>query len=177
MEAVVGRSAAAAADSEDGSGCGQRAPRPLASAAAAAADSMRDEQASADAAGARDSADASAALEPDELQDSADSQGDGSSNGESDSDCASESSCLGAMTSSGQQHYLRLGHTPRRRSALRLSRIIARRQLLWKLSQGRDGAVGPSCSKALALQLRKPAVVLKDEGRNCQLSQSVWAAL
>lgn len=94
-----------------------------------AADSVRDEEASADAAAA------SAALQSDEPQDSGDSHGDG----ESDSDCGSESSYLEAMTSSGQQHYLRLGHTPRRRSALRLSRIIARRQLLWKLSQGRDG--------------------------------------
>lgn len=94
-----------------------------------AADSVLDEEVSADAAAA------SAALESDELQDSGDSQGDG----ESDSDCGSESSYLEAMTSSGQQHYLRLGDTPRRRSALRLSRIIARRQLLWKLSQGTGG--------------------------------------
>lgn len=100
-----------------------------------AADNVRDEEANADAEGARDAAAASAALESDELQDSTDSQGDG----ESDSDCGSESSYLEAMTSSGQQHYLRLGDTPRRRSALRLSRIIARRQLLLKLSQGRDG--------------------------------------
>lgn len=98
------------------------------------ADDVRDEEASADVEGARDAAAASAALESDELQDSTDSQGDG----ESDSDCGSESSYLEAMSSSGQQHYLRLGDTPRRRSALRLSRIIARRQLLWKLSQGRD---------------------------------------
>lgn len=100
-----------------------------------AADNVREEEASADAEGVRDAAAASAALESDELRDSTDSQGDG----ESDSDCGSESSYLEAMTSSGQQHYLRLGDTPRRRSALRLSRIIARRQLLWKLSQGRDG--------------------------------------
>lgn len=54
----------------------------------------------------------------------------------SDSDSTNEGSCLGAMTADGQDHYLRLGDTPRRRSALRLSRIIARQQLLRKLSQG-----------------------------------------
>lgn len=54
----------------------------------------------------------------------------------SDSDSTSEGSCLGAMTVDGQDHYLRLGDTPRRRSALRLSRIIARQQLLRKLAQG-----------------------------------------
>lgn len=120
---------------EDAAGGRQRAHRPHD--AAAAADNMRDEEASAAA---------SAALESDELHDSADSQGEDSNsgNGESDSDCGSESSYLEAMTSSGQQHYLRLGDTPRRRSALRLSRIIARRQLLWKLSQGRDGGAGMS---------------------------------
>lgn len=129
---------------EDAAGGRQRAHRPHD--AAAAADNMRDEEASADAEGAQDTAAASAALESDELHDSADSQGEDSNsgNGESDSDCGSESSYLEAMTSSGQQHYLRLGDTPRRRSALRLSRIIARRQLLWKLSQGRDGGAGMS---------------------------------
>lgn len=129
---------------EDAAGGRQRARRPHD--AAAAADNMRDEEASADAEGAQDTAAASAALESDELHDSADSQGEDSKsgNGESDSDCGSESSYLEAMTSSGQQHYLRLGDTPRRRSALRLSRIIARRQLLWKLSQGRDGGAGMS---------------------------------
>lgn len=55
--------------------------------------------------------------------------------GESDSDSANE--CLEAMTPDGQDHYLRLGQTPRRRSALRLSRIIARKQLLRRLEQGR----------------------------------------
>lgn len=131
---------------EDAAGGRQRDHRPHHTAAATAADKLRDEEASADAEGARDTAAASAALESDELQDSADSQGEGSNsgNGESDSDCGSESSYLEAMTSSGQQHYLRLGDTPRRRSALRLSRIIARRQLLWKLSQGRAEGTGMS---------------------------------
>lgn len=57
---------------------------------------------------------------------------------ESDGDCSSNPNCLVAMTPSGQDHYLRLGNSPRRRSALRLSRIIARRQLLSRLSQGRE---------------------------------------
>lgn len=56
-------------------------------------------------------------------------------------DCASNSACLEAMTPSGQDHYLRLGDSPRRRSALRLSRIIARQQLLRKLLQGRKREV------------------------------------
>lgn len=43
------------------------------------------------------------------------------------------------MTPSGQDYYLRRGGSPRRRSALRLSRIIARQQLLRRLSQGRRG--------------------------------------
>jgi len=54
-----------------------------------------------------------------------------------ESDGDNEGSCLEAMTSDGQDYYLRLGHTPRRRSALRLSRIIARQQLLRRLAQGR----------------------------------------
>lgn len=57
---------------------------------------------------------------------------------ESDGECSSESTCLEAMTPYGQDFYLRLGDTPRRRSALRLSRIIARQQLLRRLSQGRN---------------------------------------
>ncbi|XP_068600390.1 stAR-related lipid transfer protein 13 [Brachionichthys hirsutus] len=60
---------------------------------------------------------------------------DGSNSGESDSDSGSESKCLEVMTPCGKDHYLRLGDTPRRRSALRLSRIIARQLLLRKLSQ------------------------------------------
>lgn len=60
---------------------------------------------------------------------------------ESDDNCSSETSSLEAcMTPSGQDYYLRRGGTPRRRSALRLSRIIARQQLLHRLSQGRDRA-------------------------------------
>ncbi|XP_056911058.1 stAR-related lipid transfer protein 13-like isoform X4 [Takifugu flavidus] len=39
------------------------------------------------------------------------------------------------MTPSGQDYYLRRGGTPRRRSALHLSRIIARQQLLHRLSR------------------------------------------
>uniref|UniRef100_A0A4W6FEX4 StAR-related lipid transfer protein 13 n=1 Tax=Lates calcarifer TaxID=8187 RepID=A0A4W6FEX4_LATCA len=40
-----------------------------------------------------------------------------------------------AMTPDGHDYYLRLGDTPKRRSALRLSRIIARQQLLRRLAQ------------------------------------------
>lgn len=101
---------------------------------------MRDvELGSADAVsaeGGTDSADLAPSMEIDDGEESMDTK-EGSSAGESDSDCASESTCLEAMTSSGQEHYLRLGDTPRRRSALRLSRIIARKQLLRKLAQGR----------------------------------------
>lgn len=60
----------------------------------------------------------------------------GSNDGGSDSDSTSEGTCLEAMTPDGQDYYLRLGNTPRRRSALRLSRIIARQQLLRRLAQG-----------------------------------------
>lgn len=57
---------------------------------------------------------------------------------ESDDECNGGTTCLEAcMTPSGQDYYLRRGGTPRRRSALRLSRIIARQQLLRRLSQGR----------------------------------------
>lgn len=56
---------------------------------------------------------------------------------DSDSDHDSERACLEVMTSDGQDIYLRLGLTPRRRSALRLSRIIARQLLLRRLEQGR----------------------------------------
>lgn len=60
---------------------------------------------------------------------------------ESDEDGCGEAACLQAcMTPSGQDYYLRRGGTPRRRSALRLSRIIARQQLLRRLSQGRNRA-------------------------------------
>ncbi|KAA8586861.1 hypothetical protein FQN60_000697 [Etheostoma spectabile] len=53
----------------------------------------------------------------------------------SDNDSTNEETCLEAMTPDGQDYYLRLGDTPRRRSALRLSRIIARKQLLRRLEQ------------------------------------------
>lgn len=55
--------------------------------------------------------------------------------GESDN----EGACLGAMTPDGQDHYLRLGDMPRQRSALRLSRLIARKMLIRRLEQGRLG--------------------------------------
>ncbi|XP_042354806.1 stAR-related lipid transfer protein 13-like isoform X1 [Plectropomus leopardus] len=58
-----------------------------------------------------------------------------SNDSESDGDSTSEGTCLEAMTPDGHNHYLRLGDTPRRRSALRLSRIIARKQLLRRLAQ------------------------------------------
>lgn len=64
-----------------------------------------------------------------------------SKEGGSDSDSTSEGTCLGSMMSDGQDYYLRLGDTPRRRSALRLSRIIARQQLLRRLTQGRNEPV------------------------------------
>lgn len=54
---------------------------------------------------------------------------------ESDDDGSGLEACLAP---SGQEYYLRRGGTPRRRSALRLSRIIARQQLLRRLSQGRN---------------------------------------
>lgn len=56
---------------------------------------------------------------------------------ESDSDSPNGRTFLEAMTPDGQDYYLRLGDTPRQRSALRLSRIVARRQLLQRLEQGR----------------------------------------
>lgn len=71
--------------------------------------------------------------------DSMDQSVPGDSNGcESDGDSTNERTCLEVMTPDVQDFYLRLGDTPRRRSALRLSRIIARQQLLRKLEQGRD---------------------------------------
>lgn len=69
---------------------------------------------------------------------------DHSTSGESDADSTNEGTCLEAMTPSGKDHYLRLGDTPRRRSALRLSRIIARQQLLRRLAQGRNRQLRPS---------------------------------
>ncbi|KAK5887625.1 hypothetical protein CesoFtcFv8_016216 [Champsocephalus esox] len=54
---------------------------------------------------------------------------------ESDADSSNEETYLEAMTPDGHDYYLRLGKTPRRRSALRLSRILARQQLLRRLAQ------------------------------------------
>lgn len=93
----------------------------------------------ADAADSADPADSRNAGAGDPADSTDQSGGDTSNGGESDSDSTSEGTCLGAMTPSGQEYYLRLGDTPRRRSALRLSRIIARQQLLRRLQQGRDG--------------------------------------
>lgn len=79
-------------------------------------------------------------IEIDDSVDSVDQSAKGDSNDcESDNDSTSESSCLEVMTPDGQEYYLRLGDTPRRRSALRLSRIIARQQLLRRVAQGRNG--------------------------------------
>ncbi len=51
-----------------------------------------------------------------------------------------DSECLGSMTPETQDIYLRLD-SHRRRSGLRLARIIARQQLLKKISQGMRGAL------------------------------------
>lgn len=90
--------------------------------------------------GSRDSAEPASSrnMETNDSIDSMDQSAEGNSNDcESDGDSASEGTCLEAMTPDGQEYYLRLGDTPRRRSALRLSRIIARQQLLRRLAQGR----------------------------------------
>lgn len=72
-----------------------------------------------------------------ETDDRMDESARGDSN-ESDGDSSTnETACLEAMTPDGHDFYLRLGDTPMRRSALRLSRIIARQQLLRRLAQGR----------------------------------------
>ncbi|XP_031728474.1 stAR-related lipid transfer protein 13 isoform X2 [Anarrhichthys ocellatus] len=105
---------------------------------AAKDEDVRGDAESADTVCAEDSADVtdSRGMEIDDITDSMDqSAEDDSNDGESDGDSSNEGSCLGAMTSDGQDYYLRLGDTPRRRSALRLSRIIARKQLLWRLAQ------------------------------------------
>nr|XP_040038192.1 stAR-related lipid transfer protein 13 isoform X4 [Gasterosteus aculeatus aculeatus] len=106
---------------------------------AAKDEDARDEAESADAVAAEDSEDGADAtgrrgLENDELMDCGDQSAKDEKNG-SDGDGTNEGSCLEAMTSDGQDHYLRLGDTPRRRSALRLSRIIARKQLLQRLAR------------------------------------------
>lgn len=55
-------------------------------------------------------------------------------------DCT-DSECLGSMTLETQDIYLRLDSL-HRRSGLRLARIIARQQLLKRISQGMRGALG-----------------------------------
>ncbi|KAF3705762.1 StAR-related lipid transfer protein 13 START domain-containing protein 13 [Channa argus] len=74
----------------------------------------------------------------------------------SDDDSTSETIFLEAMTPDGQDYYLRLGDTPRRRSALRLSRIIARKQLLQRLEQGFDLVTSPLPYSDLPLKHRLP---------------------
>lgn len=65
---------------------------------------------------------------------------------ESEDECGGEAACLEAcMTPSGQDYYLRRGGSPRRCSALHLSRIIARQQLLRRLSQGRHRDCSQIC--------------------------------
>lgn len=101
---------------------------------------MRDVVESADTDSTEDSVDSADLTDISDHENSMDSAKD-SNTCEVDADCASESTCLEAMTPYGQDYYLRLGDTPRRRSALRLSRIIARKQLLRRLSQGRNREV------------------------------------
>lgn len=93
---------------------------------------VRDNVESADTVGAEDSR----SIETNNISMDQSAKGDGNDS-ESDGDSTSEGTCLEAMTRDGQDYYLRLGDTPRRRSALRLSRIIARKQLLRRLAQGR----------------------------------------
>lgn len=81
----------------------------------------------------------STSMEIDDIKDSLNQSAKGDGNDcESDGESTDEETCLEAMTPDGQDYYLRLGDTPRRRSALRLSRIIARQQLLRRLLQGRE---------------------------------------
>ncbi|XP_037323046.2 stAR-related lipid transfer protein 13-like isoform X3 [Pungitius pungitius] len=98
-----------------------------------------DEAESADAVPGEDAADSAdvsdrRGFENDELMDCGAQSAEDDRNG-SNGDSNDEGPRLEAMTSDGQEHYLRLGDTPRRRSALRLSRIIARKQLLQRLAQ------------------------------------------
>lgn len=115
---------------------------------------MDDSRESADAVGAEESRGAadvtvSRGLETDDTADSMDESAKGDSNeGESDCDSTNETACLEAMTPDGQDFYLRLGDTPLRRSALRLSRIIARQQLLRRLAQGRHRVRAVVCYTA-----------------------------
>lgn len=104
-------------------------------------DNVRDDVESADPVGTEDSADPTdcGSMEIDDIVDSTDQSAKDDSNGcESDGDSTNETTCLEAMTPYGKDYYLRLGDTPRRRSALRLSRIIARKQLLQRLAKGRN---------------------------------------
>lgn len=111
---------------------------------AAKDEDVRDNAESADTVSADDSTDCADAtdtwsMEIDDIMDSIDQSAKGDSNDcESDGDSTNEETCLEAMTPDGQDYYLRLGDTPRRRSVLRLSRIIARKQLLRRLEQGRS---------------------------------------
>lgn len=101
-------------------------------------DNVRDDVESADGSDSADLTD-SGSMQINDLVDSMDQSVKDNGNGcERDGDNTNESTCLEAMTPYGQDHYLRLGDTPRRRSALRLSRIIARQQLLRRLAQGRN---------------------------------------
>lgn len=117
--------------------------RPTSAAISDSVDNVEDDAQSADTVGTQDSADSAdvtdgRSMEFDDTVDSMDQSAKGDSNDcESDGDSASESTCLEAMTPDGHDYYLRLGDTPKRRSALRLSRIIARQQLLRRLAQGR----------------------------------------
>lgn len=107
-------------------------------------DDVRDNAGSADPVRAEDSADPpdSGSIEIDDIVGSMDRSTKGGGNecesdGDGDGDSTNETTCLEAMDHYGHDYYLRLGDTPRRRSALRLSRIIARQQLLRRLAQGR----------------------------------------
>uniref|UniRef100_A0A3Q3A972 StAR-related lipid transfer protein 13 n=1 Tax=Kryptolebias marmoratus TaxID=37003 RepID=A0A3Q3A972_KRYMA len=99
-------------------------------------DRAEDDAERADATGGQDSPDSASKETESIILESVDQGVKRDSNdSESDGDCNTESTCLEAMTCDGQKHYLRLGDSPRRRSALRLSRIIARQQLLRRLAQ------------------------------------------
>ncbi|XP_051256668.1 stAR-related lipid transfer protein 13 isoform X1 [Dicentrarchus labrax] len=119
----------------------QKCTHPTSVTIADSVDSVTDDVESADTVFTEDSADSadltdSRSMEIDDLVDSMDQSAKDDSNGcESDSDSTNEGTCLEAMTPYGHDYYLRLGDTPRRRSALRLSRIIARQQLLRRLAQ------------------------------------------
>lgn len=63
------------------------------------------------------------------------------------------SECLGSMTPETQDIYLRMDHH-RRRSSYRLGRIIARQQLLKKISGGRRGVWRDVTVQAVWLSVR-----------------------